>query len=92
MYSTSKEFRLGVLEGHYATDGGNRGRIYTSSLKMVETLNMLAATLGTTTALYKDQRDNRLSTYPNYAVLVYKLGRKQYGDFWFKRWNVVGKN
>lgn len=85
LYSTSKEFRLGVLEGHYATDGGNRGRIYTSSLKMVETLNMLAATLGTTTALYKDQRDNRLSTYPNYAVLVYKLGRKQYGDFWFKK-------
>jgi ribonucleoside-triphosphate reductase len=85
VYGTSKEFRLGVIAGHYATDGGNRNRIYTSSPKMIESLNMLSATLGTTTSIYEDDRENRLGKEPNYAVLVYKLGRKRYGDFWFKK-------
>ncbi len=85
LYGTSKEFRLGVIDGHYATDGGNRNRIYTSSTKMVQSLNMLTATLGTTTAIYVDERANRLGKEPNFAVLIYKLDRKQYGDFWFKK-------
>lgn len=85
VYGTSIKFRLGVIEGHYATDGGNRNRIYTSSPKMVESLNMLSATLGTTTAIYEDDRDNRLGKEPNYAVLIYKHDRKLYGDFWFKK-------
>ena len=85
LFDMSLEFRRGVIEGHYATDGGNRNRIYTSSPKMVETLNMLAATLGTTTNIYKDQRKNRLGTETNYAVLIYQLNRENYGDFWFKK-------
>ena len=84
LFGTSIEFRKGVVAGHYATDGGNRNRIYTSSKKMVETLNMLAATLGTTTSIYKDDRLGRLGKEPNYAVLFYQLNRKKYGDFWFK--------
>jgi len=83
-FGMSIEFRKGVVEGHLDTDGGNRNRIYTSSLKMIETLNMLCATLGTTTSIFKDDRDNRYSQTPNYAVLIYKLNRKQYGDMWFK--------
>ena len=85
IFTSSKEFRDGVLQGHYDTDGGNRNRIYTSSPKMIETINMLAATLGTTTSIYKDDREGRLGTEPNYAVLVYKLNREKYGDIWFKR-------
>ncbi|HUV46735.1 MAG TPA: anaerobic ribonucleoside-triphosphate reductase [Candidatus Bathyarchaeia archaeon] len=85
LFGTSIEFRKGVIEGHYATDGGNRNRIYTSSRKMLEGLNMLTATLGTTTSIYKDKRNGRLGTEPNYAVLIYQLNRKRYGKFWFKR-------
>ncbi|MBC8249911.1 MAG: hypothetical protein H8E90_09555, partial [Anaerolineales bacterium] len=85
LFETSTEFREGVIEGHYATDGGNRHRIYTSSKRMVETLNMLSATLGTATSIYKDEREERLGDAPNYAVLVYQLNRKNYGDFWFKK-------
>jgi len=85
LFSTSLEFRKGVLKGHYDTDGGNRHRIYTSSKKMVESLNMLAATMGTTTSIYKDSRDGRLSSEPNWAVLVYQLNRKKYGKVWFKK-------
>lgn len=83
VFEMSEDFRRGVLEGHYATDGGNR--IYTSSWAMVETLNMLSATLGTTTSIYKDDRKGRLGKEPNYAVLVYQLNRKKYSDIWFKK-------
>lgn len=87
LFCASREFREGVVKGHYDTDGGNRNRIYTSSKSMVETLNMLAATLGTTTSVYKDQRKGRLGVEPNYAVLFYQLNRKKYGDVWFKHTN-----
>lgn len=88
-YGMSKEFRQGVLQGHLDTDGGNRNRIYTSSEKMVESINMLTATLGTTTSIYKDERDKKItySDNPNYAVLIYQLNRKNYGDVWFKQNN-----
>ncbi len=85
LFGMSKEFREGVIDGHSATDGGNRNRIYTSSLKMVETLNMLASTLGKTTSIYKDEREGRLGTEPNYAVLVYSLNREKLKNVWFKK-------
>jgi ribonucleoside-triphosphate reductase len=85
VFDRSKDFRLGILDGHYATNGGDRNRIYTSSKRTVETLNMLASSLGTTTAIYKDTREDRLGKEPNYAVLIYKLNRKKYGKFWFKK-------
>jgi len=85
LFTMGEEFRRAVLSGHYATDGGNRNRIYTSSPKMVQSLNILAATLGTTTSIYKDERKNRLGKEPNYAVLIYQLNRKNYGSIWFKK-------
>lgn len=85
IFGMSEEFRRGVLEGHHATDGGNRNRIYTSSKKMVSGLNMLSATLGTTTSVYKDERDGRYGREPNYSVLIYQLNRQKYGDLWFKK-------
>ncbi|MBU4332783.1 hypothetical protein KKD19_02325 [Patescibacteria group bacterium] len=85
LFTMSIDFRKKVLAGHYDTDGGNRNRIYTSSPKMIETLNMLAATLGTTTSIYKDERKGRLGKEPNYAVLIYQLNRKKYGKVWFKK-------
>lgn len=85
LFGSSIEFRKGVISGHYDTDGGNRHRIYTSSKKMVESLNMLAATMGTTTSIYKDSRAGRLGVEPNYAVLIYQLNRNNYGKIWFKK-------
>ncbi len=85
LFGMSKDFRKGVVDGHYDTDGGNSNRIYTSSLKMVKSLNMLAATLGTTTSIYKDAREGRLGEEPSYAVLFYKLNRDSLKDIWFKK-------
>lgn len=87
IFNMSSDFRKGVIEGHLNTDGGNRNRIYTSSIKMVESINMLCATLGTTTSIYKDRREGRLGKEPNYAVLIYQLNRDNYGDIWFKKDN-----
>ena len=87
IFTTSLEFRKGVVKGHYDTDGGNRNRIYSSSHKMIETLNMLAATMGTTTSIYKDNREGRIGAEPNYAVLFYQLNRQNYEDIWFKKNN-----
>ncbi len=84
LFGTSLAFRQAVLAGHYDTDGGNRHRIYTSSVKMRETLNMLAATLGTATSIYKDERVGRFGKEANYAVLFYQLNRSNYGQVWFK--------
>jgi ribonucleoside-triphosphate reductase len=85
IFGTSEKFRRGAIEGHLATDGGNRNRIYTSSWKMVETLNMLAATLGTTTSIYEDNREGRLGKEPNFAVLIYRLNRERLSNLWFKK-------
>jgi ribonucleoside-triphosphate reductase len=85
IFDMSEEFRRGVVEGHEATDGGNRHRIYTSSPKMVETLNMLAVSLGTTTSIYEDKRDNRLGKEANFAVLFYQLNRARLKGIWFKK-------
>ena len=91
IFEMSKEFREGFIEGYYATDGGNRHRIYTSSIEMVKCLNMLAATLGTTTAIQIDDRKETFEGYtrnaPNYAVLFYQLNRESYGNIWFKENN-----
>jgi len=85
LFGMSEDFRKGVLDGHYATDGGNRYRIYTSSKKMVETISMLTATLGTTTNVSQDTRKGRLSKDPNYVVRIYQFSNKRYGDIWFKK-------
>ncbi len=87
VFEMSEEFRNGVIEGHLDTDGGNRHRIYTSSIQMMHSLNMLAATLGTTTAIQIDDRPNRLGKEPSYSVLIYQLNRDSYGDIWFKSEN-----
>lgn len=42
----SQEFRKGILDGYYLTDGGNSNRIYTTSPKLVEQIETLITSLG----------------------------------------------
>ena len=42
----SKEFRKGILDGYYITDGGNSNRIYTTSKGLVEDIEVLMTSLG----------------------------------------------
>lgn len=42
----SKEFRQGILDGWYITDGGNSNRCYTISKDLVEAMEILCTSLG----------------------------------------------
>ena len=42
----SYDFRKGILDGYYLTDGSNSNRIYTTSVKMVSCLEALITSLG----------------------------------------------
>ena len=93
IYGNSLEFRWSFIQGYRDTDGGNRNRIYTSSKKMVDSLITLAATLGVTTSIYKDDRtkeDGKLGDRENFAIRITENERRNYGDLFFsdiqKKW------
>lgn len=67
----SADFRRGIIEGLYVTDGGNSNRIYTSSEKLRDSLVVLFASLGMVTNITEDTRENRLGDNPNYTVRYY---------------------
>lgn len=67
----SADFRRGIIEGLYATDGGNSNRIYTSSENLRDSLVVLFASLGMVTNITEDTRENRLGDNPNYTVRYY---------------------
>ena len=47
----SKEFRQGILDGWYITDGGNSNRCYTVSKELVERMETLCTSLGKQTVI-----------------------------------------
>lgn len=51
MLIQSHEFRRGILDGMYATDGGNNNRIYSTSKGLIDDLECLCATLGLNTII-----------------------------------------
>lgn len=54
----SREFRQGILDGYYVTDGGNSNRIYTSSEKLVGQIECLLTSLGLNSIIdFSDRRD-----------------------------------
>lgn len=85
IFGMSKEFRKGIIEGHLATNENGKNRIYTSSSKMVERLNMLAATLGTTTNIYKNTSKKELKK-TSFIILIYKLKKEKLKNIWFKKY------
>ena len=54
----SVEFRKGILDGYYITDGGNSNRIYTTSKGLVKDIEALCTSLGIVTIINEsDRRD-----------------------------------
>lgn len=82
----SISFRQGILDGYMATDGGNRGRIYTVSERMVSDLTLLVASLGNVTNVkISDSRDCRFGDSTVYCVKVYDrddLMSRSYSGVW----------
>lgn len=47
----SLEFRRGILDGFYATDGGNSDRIYTTSKNLAHQMEAMLTTMGIQTII-----------------------------------------
>lgn len=88
----SSEFRKGILEGWYATDGGNPNRCYTTSKKLAECMEMLITSIGLNSAInISDRRGEETyirgeltnHNYPLYCVRWYnpKTKRKMEGVY-----------
>lgn len=68
----SEDFRRGIVDGIYTTDGNKSSedcnRIYTSSTALKDSLIVLFSSLGIATKIYTDERENRLSSNPCYTI------------------------
>lgn len=91
--SCSIEFRRGILDGLYTTDGGNSNRIYTSSVNLKDSLVLMLASMGIPSTVDEDSRDSRLGKNTSYTIRWYTPeGRTQRKGvykiednmFWFK--------
>ena len=57
----SVEFRQGILDGWYITDGGNSNRCYTTSKSLVENMEILCTSLGLQTIIdISDRTDEKV--------------------------------
>jgi len=82
-FQMGSNFLHGVLDGWYATDGGNRGRIYTISERLCQDFAALCGLLGRGYKIdYQgDARDNR---YSEGTVFTLKFhNRTSYGQHFF---------
>lgn len=77
----SLDFRRGILDGLYTTDGGNNNRIYTSSQALKDSLIALLSSMGIVSSVMEDNRDNRLGKNICYTIRWYAPeGRTQRKD------------
>lgn len=82
----SQEFRRGILDGFYATDGGNSNRIYTTSGDLAIDIEALCSTLGLCTIIDMEDRTDEpviirdkqyTRNYPLYCIRWYDPKNKR---------------
>lgn len=98
----SVEFRKGILDGWYITDGGNSNRCYTISKQLVERMEALCTTLGLQTIInVSDRTDEAVvirgqeygRNYPLYCLRWYTEANhrcnKDKDKYWKKKNNSI---
>ena len=98
----SKEFRMGILDGWYNTDGGNSNRCYTTSPELAENMEALITSLGMQSVIdISDRTDETViikaeefsRNYPLYCIRWYSEGNhrsnKEESKSWVKRNNSI---
>lgn len=97
----SKEFRQGILDGLYDTDGGYYNRIYTTSTELVEHIEILATSLGLQSAINISDRSGEVAftddngkeyirNYPLYCIRWYNpLNKRSMKDVFVVKNNSV---
>lgn len=82
----SREFRTGIVDGLYMTDGGNSNRIYTTSENLAEQIEVLLTSLGRNSVIDKTDRTDEdviirneyfKRNYPLYCVRWYDRKNKR---------------
>lgn len=82
----SRAFRRGILDGLYATDGGNSNRIYTVSKNLAKDMEALCTTLGLPTVLDVNDRTDEpgeirgkryAHNFPLFCLRWYESGNKR---------------
>ena len=91
----SVEFRRGILEGWYNTDGGNSNRCYTTSKKLVDCMEVLITSLGMQSIIDVSDRTNEKvlirgkeynRNYPLYCVRWYEQANNRVNKDSEKTW------
>jgi len=98
----SIEFRKGIVDGYYATDGGNSNRIYSTSKKLIYEMEALFTSLGMNTIIdvsdrtgdgmvvIREEEFNR--NYPVYCIRWYEtIRRKQKNVYVWKNNSIYFK-
>lgn len=98
----SYEFRMGILDGWYNTDGGNANRCYTTSKQLAESMEALITSLGMQSIInVSDRTDEAViirgveynRNYPLYCVRWYKQANhrtnKDVDHTWVKKNNSI---
>lgn len=93
----SREFRRGILDGLYATDGGNNNRIYTTSESLLHDMECLCTSLGLNTVIdISDRTDEPViirgaewkRNYPLYCLRWYgECNKRSMGNIYVVRNN-----
>ena len=96
------EFRKGILDGWYSTDGGNSNRCYTTSPKLAENMEVLITSLGLNSIIdVSDRTDEAViirgeiykRNYPLYCVRWYEPANhrrnKDVENSWIKKNNSI---
>ena len=91
----SYEFRRGILDGWYSTDGGNSNRCYTTSSKLAEGMETLITSLGLQSIINISDRTDEMviireevfnRNYPLYCVRWYEPGNNRVNKDSEKAW------
>ena len=98
----SEEFRRGILDGWYNTDGGNSNRCYTTSKELAEDMEVLITSLGMQSIINVSDRTNEKliireeefdRNYPLYCVRWYSeanhRANKDAEKSWIKKNNSI---
>ena len=98
----SYDFRKGILDGWYSTDGGNSNRCYTTSPELAEDMEVLITSLGMNSIInISDRTDEKViiqdevynRNYPLYCVRWYELANhrknKDVENSWKKKNNSI---
>ena len=98
----SVEFRRGILDGWYNTDGGNSNRCYTTSKELVECMEVLITSLGMNSIInVSDKTDEKViireveynRNYPLYCIRWYEESNhrvnKNQTHTWIKKNNSI---